>query len=144
MDVQTFDQIEVREHLSVGGATQLARTTIRGALTVGDATTDRCPPVQLLGSLTVDGIITGKLHALIDQINASEGVINLDHLDLRHLDASLARLDQAQMISRIAIAVAIIAIVIAALALYLATRSPTPSTTLLWPVVGSLCLPLIP
>ena len=110
---QLINRLVVNETLTVQGESQLYKTTVRGDLIIGDTMTQVKPSVQLLGDLTVDGKIKGQLTDIIQQINASEGLIVPQRIDGRLLEDVHHKLARATMISQAAISMAIIALLIA-------------------------------
>lgn len=116
---QVFEVVEVTRTLLVKDVTELNQTTIRGQLTVGDTETHARPAVHFCGSLTVDGTITGNINGLIDQINASNGVISAERIDPRLVADLRGKLARTELFSQIAIFIAFVALLVVIVVLVL-------------------------
>jgi hypothetical protein len=116
---QLIERLTVNDKLVVEGQAQLGRTTIRDALTVGDSFINERPPALFYGDLTVKGVIDGSLKGIIEQINASDGIIVAERVDPRLIGDLRDRLSRMVVVSNTAIAVALLALVLAIVALAL-------------------------
>lgn len=117
---QVVEHLIVNNRLEVEGPTHLNQTDVRGSLTVGDGVTDERPTVRFYGDLVVDGRISGTVHDLIRQINASSGTIDARRIAPPPSAPPVVAdpVNQALMMNQIALLVAVIALLLAIIAVF--------------------------